>query len=1653
MTSFGSGPSGFDPVEFQIALRDNFSDATRRVEQAFDRLERAGRGVADAEARIAAANERLAASQERVRSATRLTLQERRRLRQEQAKILDGDAREVRAKRQIAQAQNRQANQAAVLARAQRDLTDAERRSLNILTEKEREERRIAQAVRNRLTEDRRRIALARATVAASQSETRELSVRAEAEARLTELIRRRQIQEQTARLAAAQGIDARTGAAAQTQAQRAQAEFQRSLENLRTREQVLQLQRTSREYRQLRRNVDNATESVRRQTSALRANGLQANRISFTFRRLFGILAAFAAARAGVQGFRNLLRDSIEFNASLEANELGIRALLTAVGDVTDGFGNTVSVAEELDRATGIARDQIARLRVDAQRTAATFDQLAETFQVAIAPGLTAGLDIDQVRQFTVQISQAAAALGVAQNQLSEEIRSILGGTIQTRTTRIAVALGITNEDIRRAREFGVLANFLQERFEAFDVAGEQALNTFNARITNLRDAFLQTIGAGGLQFFGAVSDALENIRQSLVSINSEGQIEPNPEVVDIFEDLFSAVQRAAEILFNLDGFGLDDARSAAQALGASLEVAARVVRSIIDGIRGGIVILQDVFRVVVDQVERITGESLDFNLDEAQDLAAEIIAIATAWVGITASAALLGNLITPIAVAVRGIGLALRGVQVALGAIRGIWAGILAIQTLSTGQVALLVAGIALLALGAAELLEEFTGVELRFETIVNIASEVLPAAFRFAGAVLRSSFLTPINVVRLAFTRLAENIVAVLVEPIRTLAGLVAQLDSDLGRTLANTARQLRNIEQGLSRGGDQFRQDIEDAGEELLRTGRELRETYSNAVREGLANNANNRSFREFFSDAFDGVLNEVRGRLGVEALDFDEAAEGAQSFSESLLSFGQQIVVNNQALQETQNIINDLQLQTERLNLDLLQGTGQESALTQGAQQAVQIFANARREQQDITRQLSQEQLRLERQREDQLRRQERIQRRISDAGEDERAIASELISDARALNELQRDRETIERDITALEADRETFAEEAQLVAQINSQIERKRERLEAVNDEAARLENILNRTEADFDRFLGAEDADRLRQSIRDSIEVEAQLNANQVARNRLTEQQNGLQLAVEQTLGRQLLLQNRITEFEFQRQLSIQQRTAQRQQELAALGRVANRAVQERVEAQATVDLLRLQRDQIRQRNNESIRALQQQAEGLRSAQATAAITEQINRLREQGNAELAEANANLAIAVQELDTAQRNLEGDLGDGLVEGLRIFANEGPTQFERGIRVINSIVNSFAAELSSLIVDAFDPTTDVNLRERIGRFFQQVAGLLLQELISAQIQAGLAELFSEPAEAAQETSNAFVSGTQYGTAAMQVIQGQSAPAGTFFGNAAAGILTATGAATGTQIGTTAGVQIQTAGAGAAAAISGGAAALSGAGATAITAGTSIQTGAASLQGAAVATQAAGLTLATALLPLLAIFGLTLALSSQNSGGGAYKGGKVTPRGFNRGGRASHAHARGYASGGGVHGMVRPKGLHPSDTIPAWLANNEWVIRAKSAMTYGDRIMKGINEGWFRRADLEALMDRSTGRAYRSGPGFNEGGPVSPSSARAGETRGDARRDAGDDQGASPAVLPVDQRFFDQVLASGGGNSLKAYIRDHASEIRTALDLS
>lgn len=364
-------------------------------------------------------------------------------------------------------------------------------------------------------------------------------------------------------------------------------------------------------------------------------------SRLLFTFRRLFGVLAAFTIIRTLTQQFFELVKSTIGLNAELETARLGIASLILASGAVKDSTGGSLNNMQGLAIATKAAQRQMTLLRRDALQTSGTFRDLLDAFQQGIAPGLEAGLNLDQIREFTVRISQAASALGQPQNQLPEEIRSILSGNISQRTTRIASALGITPDDIRQAKQAGTLFEFLQKKFGAFAAAGVEANKTFNVLFSNLQDGIQQAVASGGLSFFENLKNLVSELFDVVNQRNSLGDLRINPVVIAaiglIAVGLDNAVSSARDLMSSLTP---KQVLNLAATLGQVLTLVATLTAGIVQGLIAGVSDIYDVLHAV----SGVFGGIANIDL---QQLVAQITRIAVVVLSVQAAMSTINALI----------------------------------------------------------------------------------------------------------------------------------------------------------------------------------------------------------------------------------------------------------------------------------------------------------------------------------------------------------------------------------------------------------------------------------------------------------------------------------------------------------------------------------------------------------------------------------------------------------------------------------------------------------------------------------------------------------------------------------------------------------------------------------------------------------------------------------------------------------------------------------------------------------------------------------------------------------------------------------------------------------------------------------------------
>ena len=296
-----------------------------------------------------------------------------------------------------------------------------------------------------------------------------------------------------------------------------------------------------------LRRDELLGLDAQKKTTKNLNDQSTVTNKIFFNLKRIFAVFVAISAVRSGVGLFTNLVSSGLKFNALLEQSELSIASLIASVGELYDANGRVVDPINRLNIAQKLAVKQTEKLRIEALATASTFEELLKSFQFSLAPGLSAGLDLDQIRIVSKQLASAARTIGLDVSQIGEEVRSLLTGNISKRNTLIASFLGIEPEDIRNATRTGKLFEFLQSKLDVFTESSRRSEQTFDGLLSKLKDAFTIVAAEGGKKAFDELKDLFRGISNDLISVNRElGRIELNPTLVQIAANFYEIVRAA---------------------------------------------------------------------------------------------------------------------------------------------------------------------------------------------------------------------------------------------------------------------------------------------------------------------------------------------------------------------------------------------------------------------------------------------------------------------------------------------------------------------------------------------------------------------------------------------------------------------------------------------------------------------------------------------------------------------------------------------------------------------------------------------------------------------------------------------------------------------------------------------------------------------------------------------------------------------------------------------------------------------------------------------------------------------------------------------------------------------------------------------------
>lgn len=209
-----------------------------------------------------------------------------------------------------------------------------------------------------------------------------------------------------------------------------------------------------------------------------------------------------------------------------IETNQIGMAGILSSMTKI-DGKQTT------WNQAMSVSKQVMKDLQSESLKTAATAQELIDTFRALLGPGLASGMTVKQIEKLTTVGTNAVKSLGLPSNQIIQELRDLVAGGIRPSSSTLATSLGITDADIKAAKQSSEgLYNFLINRMKGFEMATSQTSKTVLGRLDQIKEGLQRGIAEGMNPLRNVYSSVLGDIANKLVVIDKatyEWKINPD--------------------------------------------------------------------------------------------------------------------------------------------------------------------------------------------------------------------------------------------------------------------------------------------------------------------------------------------------------------------------------------------------------------------------------------------------------------------------------------------------------------------------------------------------------------------------------------------------------------------------------------------------------------------------------------------------------------------------------------------------------------------------------------------------------------------------------------------------------------------------------------------------------------------------------------------------------------------------------------------------------------------------------------------------------------------------------------------------------------------------------------------------------------------
>lgn len=231
-----------------------------------------------------------------------------------------------------------------------------------------------------------------------------------------------------------------------------------------------------------------------------------------------------------------------VNLSKQIEDTRLGIASILVSMGEIK-------GIAPSLPQALTISSGMMDKLVSDSMKFGVSIDALANTLRATMAPGLAAGMSLDQIQKVATIGTIAVKTIGLDSRQTVQEIRDLVAGGITAAASTLATSLGISDSDIKRWREAGTLYDELMRKTMGFQIAASENANTLSGSwdILKTKVSLLLSSEAG----FNALKDIVKGISDYVGKWDEQtNQMEFNPALIDAVSTYWTVLKNIASAL-----------------------------------------------------------------------------------------------------------------------------------------------------------------------------------------------------------------------------------------------------------------------------------------------------------------------------------------------------------------------------------------------------------------------------------------------------------------------------------------------------------------------------------------------------------------------------------------------------------------------------------------------------------------------------------------------------------------------------------------------------------------------------------------------------------------------------------------------------------------------------------------------------------------------------------------------------------------------------------------------------------------------------------------------------------------------------------------------------------------------------------------------